>query len=177
MYIITDCCNLYAQNKNYDKKYNIDYKNNINYIHDIMSKDNLRFKANNKAKRISQDKKLKEIFKNVEFNGLKYIPAKNTKELILAGSIMNICVASYAELALKKQCYIILGYDKNNIPKTCIELRKNISNEFSVIQVKKEHNSLTEKEENDFLYNFFIDNNITIDTCDLSNNINPELII
>lgn len=177
MHIITDCCNLYAQNKNYDNKYNIDYKNNINYIHDIMSKDNLRFKANNKAKRISQDKKLKEIFKNVEFNGLKYIPAKNTKELILAGSIMNICVASYAELALKKQCYIILGYDKNNIPKTCIELRKNISNEFSVIQVKKEHNSFAEKEENDFLYNFFIDNNITIDTCDLSNNINPELII
>ena len=165
---IYDCCDMYYYNTTHIKGYKLDFtNNNFKYLHDILSKDNTRLKAIEKNKKIPKNKDIEKIFDNFVCNDIRYVPAKETGELIITGSHMHICVGSYAERAVRKQCYIVIGYDKEDNPVTCIELRKSGEDKYSVYQVKKHHNDIPEEGESDSLIDLFIKHEVDIKTRDL----------
>ena len=167
---VYDCCSMYYYNATHIKGYKLDFaNNNFKYLHDILSKDNARLKAAETSKKIPKNKDIEKIFDNFVCNDIRYVPAKETGELIITGSHMNICVGSYAERAVRKQCYIVIGYDKEDNPVTCIELRKNNENKYSVYQVKKHNNNYPKKEESNSLIHLFIEHDVNIATKDLIN--------
>lgn len=165
-YMLFDTQLMHRKIKESIKDYYVDYSLSIKQLHDIFSLD--YNKLSHKNKKISRNKELYKVCSNMKFNNIKYLLPRETDELISVGSKMNICVGSYGERAVRKDCFIVVGYD-NEKPVTCIELRKS-EDRFSLIQVKKYHNKLPSKEEAEYIYNKFIkENNYISNTCDLSN--------
>lgn len=164
---LVDTAFLYQELKNNDN-YFINFNLTIKQIHDQLSKDFSRLKRKNK--RIPKNKNLKKIFSNYKFKNIKYSLAKDIDELINVGNSMNICVGSYGEKAVNKNCYIVIGYD-NDIPVTCIELNKKSDENFEIIQVKKSYNKLATLDEQTELIKLFKINNIKYFCNDLKEGI------
>lgn len=141
------------------ENYSIDFSLSIKELHDIFSLDYK--KIQNKNKKISQNKDLKKIFKNQCFEDIHYELAKDTYELIDVGSKMNICVGGYGDRAVRKDCYIVIGYNNQNEPVTCMELTKK-EGIFKIEQVKKYRNNLAELNEQIFLINLFNSNSVNV---------------
>lgn len=161
---LIDSISMYRQIKQINRSYELNFNNSIETIHDILSKGFST--ASTPNKKIAENKELKAIFKDFVHNGISYRLAKTTHELIDVGNAMNICVGSYGERALKKQCYIVIGYDTNNNPVTCIEINK-YNNTFHISQAKKKHNQRPDIEERQAIVQLCNDNNITVSSCDL----------
>lgn len=165
----------YYSYKRIDIKYRnrIDFKscNDIKDLHDICVRLYLKTIKENKI--IPKEDYLENIFKK-EYsfnNNIHYSLAKNTHELIDVGDYMNICVGSYDERVLNKESFIIIGYNNEKNPVTCIELIQDRNSLFKVNQVKKKFNALAEKKEKDYLIKeLFEKNNIDVKNCyDLDN--------
>lgn len=162
-YCLIDTAKLYAMIKDKIKDYEVDFTRNIKDLHDIFDKDYRKIRQSNE--KIPQNKSIAKVFKDFEVNGITYRLAKDTDELIKIGAIMDICVGGYRNDALSKQCIIVAGYDKEDKPVTCIELRK--EKQYCVWQVKKRKNYLPKASENNALVKLFEDNKIKINTRDL----------
>lgn len=160
-YILDDTVNMYTKIRSMKPKYEIDTSNKITQIHDYLSEDYNKLKIKNK--KISKNKFLAEAFKNSNFDGIEYKLAKETHELVSTGSKMCICVGSYGEKAVKKHCFIVIGY-KDNEPVTCMEFIK-ADEEFRCVQIKKSRNYLAKPDEQQYLVDLFEKNNINYKTC------------
>lgn len=166
-YMLTDTITMYKSILTKIPEYKIDLKDkDIQEIHDILSSDLRKVKTKNK--RIARDKILYPLVKDWKFKNITYRLAKDTHELIQVGSLMNICVGSYGTNAVKKKCYILIGYDENDNPVTCIELRKNENDNFKIYQVKKKHNKLSNYDEAYYISEKCVENGINWRTGDLT---------
>lgn len=139
-----------------DAKETIDFKkiDNIIQLHDLCSSLYRKMKHENKI--IPEEKALKDIFdKNYVFNNeITYSLAKDTHELIDVGAFMNICVGGYDYRAMSKESFILVGYDKEKNPVTCIEInqiKEGSYPQYKVNQVKKKYNQCASHEEQKFL--------------------------
>lgn len=137
---------------------------NIIQLHDLCSSLYRKIRHENKV--IPEEKALKDIFdKSYVFNNeITYSLAKDTHELIDVGAFMNICVGGYDYRVMNKESFIVVGYDNEHNPVTCIEINP-MENDFfakyKVNQVKKKYNSHASFEEQKFLIEeVFIKNNI-----------------
>lgn len=147
-------------------KNKIDFKkiDNIVQLHDLCS--NLYRKLRNENKTIPKEEALKAIFdKNYIFNNeITYSLAKNTHELINVGAFMNICVGGYDYRVMNKESFIVIGYDNEHNPVTCIEINQveeGLYLQYKVNQVKKKYNQCASHEEQKFLIEeVFVKNNI-----------------
>jgi hypothetical protein len=93
--------------------------------------------------------------------------AENTDELKSVGTEMDICVGSYADDAVNKECRILVLRDiNNNKPVGCIELNNN----GTVKQAKGPHNRLLQNKEKEFVENWIKDKGLSNITHDLSLN-------
>lgn len=61
---------------------------------------------------------------NCQYDGYKFLLAKNTLELREVGSKMGICVGSYSDYACRKYGNIVIMYDRDNVPQACIQLER-----------------------------------------------------
>lgn len=166
-YYITDACDLFKTIKSKIKDYNVDYSRTIRDLHDIFSRDYNKLRHENKE--IKPCPKLIKIFKDVNINNITYRMPKETDELVRVGAFMDICVGGYGNRAANQECYIVVGYNSEDKPVTCIEFRKNGS-VFSLQQVKKRKNHTPKESEKNALLKLFEDNKIEIETNDLSDN-------
>lgn len=167
---LVDIVNMYEDLLKEVENYEVDFSLSLKEIHDILSLDHRKIGTENKN--IPQNRDLKKIFKNASFNDINYKLAKDTYELIDVGSKMNICVGSYGNRAVEKVCYIVVGYNKQNEPVTCMELTKK-EGIFQIEQVKKYRNNFAELDEQLYLIDLCFSNLIHIpkDCYDLSNGI------
>lgn len=166
-YYILDACNLFKTIKSKMKDYNVDYSRSIRELHDILSRDYNKLRHENKQ--IKSCSKIAKIFKDVNINNITYRMPKETDELIKVGAFMDICVGGYGERAVNRSCYIVVGYNSDDKPVTCIELRKSGSN-FTLEQVKKRNNRTAKDSERNALLKIFEDNKVEVITNDLSEN-------
>lgn len=146
------------------KKVDFSKMDNIIQLHDLCSSLYRKIRHENKV--IPEEKALKDIFdKSYVFNNeITYSLAKDTHELIDVGAFMNICVGGYDYRVMNKESFIVVGYDNEHNPVTCIEINP-MENDFfakyKVNQVKKKYNSHASFEEQKFLIEeIFIKNNI-----------------
>lgn len=147
-------------------KNKIDFKkiDNIVQLHDLCSSLYRKIRHENKV--IPEEKALKDIFdKNYVFNNeITYSLAKDTHELIDVGAYMNICVGGYDYRAMNKESFILVGYDKEHNPVTCIEInptKDGLLAGYKVNQIKKKYNQYASYEEQKFLVEeVFVKNNI-----------------
>lgn len=145
--------------------FKIDEKLSVKQIHDKLSREHNRLEHPNQ--KIPENEFLNKVFENSEFNGIKYIPAKETYQLVDTGYMMDICVGSYSNKAVNESCYIIIGY-KEDIPVTCIELNRagyGDNEYYYVNQVKKYDNEYAENDEQEYLCNLFEKNKISFSDC------------
>lgn len=163
-YYIKDTRSMYEQIKSKIRDYETDFSRSIRDLHDIYSKE-MR-KIRNPNEKIPKNKDISNMFKDVSINDITYRMAKDTDELVRVGAIMDICVGGYGKRAVAKGCFIVVGYNKDNIPVTCIELSK-VGSKYHVQQVKKRKNFLPKPSENNLLLKVFEDNNVVISTCDV----------
>lgn len=172
-YILHDTIRMFITLRKHNKKYMCNFKLSIQELHDTFSKDEMKISKPNL--KIRENKDLIELFDNISVPGIKYSQPLETYELVNVGSYMDICVGGYDEDAATQKCYIVVGYDKNELPVTCIELRKlkkdNPSDKdlFAVRQVKKKFNNRPKEEEADILMKHFIEAEYVINTRDLHN--------
>lgn len=162
---LIDSISMYRQIKQINRSYELNFNNNIETIHDILSKGFST--ASTPNKKIAENKELKAIFKDFVHNGISYRLAKTTHELIDVGNAMDICVGSYGHDALKKKCFIVVGYDTDNNPVTCIEINKR-KGKFYISQAKKKRNQRPDAEERQALINLCNENNIEVKSHDLN---------
>ena len=163
-YILSDTDNLFKKIKEIDKNYKINWSLNIEEIHDTLSIDYDKMKHPDLE--IPKTNKIEKIVKNLKFENIKYITAKTTHELINTGSKMHICVGSYDTKAVNRNCYIVIGYDENDNPVTCIELNDE-RDKIKVNQVKKYRNEYPLEDEATYLFNAFKEEDLLIKTFDL----------
>lgn len=164
-YYINDTCNLFQKIRSKIKDYNVDYSRSILDLHDIFSRDFNKLK--NKNREIESCKELVKVFKDIKINDTTYRMPNETDELIRVGAFMDICVGSYGDRAVNKECYIVVGYNSDDKPVTCIEFRKE-KKTFTVHQVKKRKNFTAKDSEVKALKSLFKKNNIKTATEDLS---------
>lgn len=164
--ILDDVVRLYNGFEKHAPEYEVDFSKGIRELHSTLSRDYCKIRKKNKN--IPQNKKLKEVFKNAQFKDIEYKLAKDTHELIDVGSKMEICVGSYGQSAVNKNCYIVVGYE-GETPVTCMEFRKTENKDsgfnFDAIQVKKKYNRRADKEEKEYLINLFKNNKIDVQYC------------
>lgn len=133
-----DTLNMIGALKENELDFTIDYTKSILNIHNEAS---IAFhKHSNENLEIPTEEFILNSFEGVKFNDLTLKAAKETQELFVAGSMMSICVGSYSSLAVQKDCFIVIGYNKDNYPELCIELRKN-GDKYAVVQVKEKFNN------------------------------------
>lgn len=166
-YTITDTVRLFVLIKEKMKDYAVDYSKSIEELHDIFSNDYNKMKHENQ--KIPQDKAINKIFKDLSYGEITYRAAKDTNELIKIGAFMDICVGGYGKDAVAKKCIIVAGYNSEDKPVTCIELRKH-GGKYSLHQVKKRKNKTPKQSECDALNKLFIEHEVTIRTSDIDDN-------
>lgn len=165
-YDVYDTFEMFKDIKKKMPEYSIDLKDkSFKEIHDILSKD--INKVNDKKKKIVRDKKLYALVKEWSFGDITYTLARDTFELVDVGSYMSICVGGYGHRAVKKECFILIGYDKNNNPATCIELKKK-GETFKIEQVKKSRNQLAGIDEAEYIRDMCLISGIDYNTSDLT---------
>lgn len=100
------------------KMMKVDYlKGSLKQTHDILARDFVKIRKANCP--IEYSKKEKQL--NDEIDGYVFSLAKDTYELIDIGQEMGICVGSYGDRAVKKDC-IIVKMTQGNKYVGCIEL-------------------------------------------------------
>lgn len=166
-YTLADTVRLFQLIKEKMKDYAVDYSKSIEELHDIFSKDYNKMQHQNQ--KIPQDKNIKKMFEDINIEGITYSPAKDTDELIKIGAFMDICVGGYGEDAVNKKCIIVAGYNSENKPVTCIELRK-FNKNYELYQVKKRKNKTPKQSECDELNKLFTEHEVTIRTSDIDDN-------
>ena len=87
--------------------------------------------------------------------------AEDTYELIDIGKIMSICVGSYADKVIEKNCTIMV-LRNNDVPVGCVELRGD-----AVVQVKGPRNKLLQSSERAFIMNWVEIKGLSVITKDL----------
>lgn len=116
-YTFLDTCNMYAKLKKAKLISKNLFKNNLSQIHDILSADINKIKYKN----IDLPNKPADKVYNKEIGNYEYTIAKDTNELIKIGQKLHICVGSYREKALNRNCLIVsVKKDKEYVG--CIEL-------------------------------------------------------
>lgn len=166
-YYIHDTADLFNMIKQKVRNYNIDYSRTLKDIHDILSRDYNKLKHNNE--KIKPCKQLVNMFKGVKINDITYKMPSETDQLISIGAFMDICVGGYGKKAVNKECYIVVGYNSEDKPVTCIEFRKEFG-DFHLCQVKKRNNYTAKDSEANELIKLFKENGIKISTSDLDEN-------
>lgn len=166
-YYLSDTIDLFRMIKEKMKDYSVDYSKTIEELHDIFSKDYNKLQHENK--KIAINKTISSIFKDFSVNGITYRMPKDTDELIKVGAFMDICVGGYGERAVNKDCYIVIGYNKDNKPVTCLEFKK-YKNEYNLVQAKKRKNYTPKDSETNALSELLEKNKVSVETIDLKEN-------
>lgn len=96
-------------------------KGTINQTHNVLARDFVKIRKLNCP--IEYSKKEKEL--NDEIDGYTFTLAKDTYELIDIGQEMGICVGSYGDKAVRKDCIIVKMMQGDKYV-GCIELAPNI---------------------------------------------------
>lgn len=119
LYTFLDTCNMYEKLKKAKLISKNLFKNNLSQIHDILSADINKIKYKN----IDLPNKPADKVYNKEIGNYEYTIAKDTNELIKIGQKLHICVGSYREKALNRNCLIVsVKKDKEYVG--CIESLK-----------------------------------------------------
>lgn len=135
-YIIYDTIHTAVLIKQRNPDYNINLKLNIDELHDELSSDYNKLRNKNVIIDYSNIK-VKDLY-SYSRNGLQFNLAKDTHELIDTGKYMNICVGSYGDKAINKDCYIVIARNENNDPVICIEIDRELN---KLEQVKLKYNN------------------------------------
>lgn len=95
-----------------------------------------------------------------------FLLAKSNHELIEAGSLLNICVGSYAEAALQKKLYIVLIRSKESGRIThCLEVI--YKRGWALVQAKGKYNQIPEADMQEDIQRYCEQKGITIQTGDI----------
>lgn len=145
-----------------------DITGTVREIHDNLSKDYHKLSRENIT--LEYDKKVMKLQRITDEYDLVF--AKDTHELIDVGTYMRICVGSYGNRAVEKQCNIMLLKDKTGNPLVCIELSGDYKR---IIQAKFYGNDRLPQKEFDFVTQWVKDNKFVISTTDLESPKKPKV--
>lgn len=132
-YIVTDTAMMYQEIILRNPDYVVDPRQSIQEMHDIFTLDYNKLRHKNAP--ITYKEKDFEL--EGDYGGLEFRLAKDTLELVNTGTIMNICVGSYDNRALRRDCGIVIAYADEE-PILCIELSSDFRH---VLQVKAKRNA------------------------------------
>ncbi len=157
--VIADTARMYSSIISQIPKYQLDYTQSIQEMHDKLILDFNKLTHNNVVLKYEDHEKMLES----NINGYEFRLPKDTLELVNTGSIMSICVGSYAYSVIRKSSFIVLGY-KKDIPVICIELDDKCK---LVRQAKTKYNELPEDKDYDAILKWMKEKNLESGTRDL----------
>jgi hypothetical protein len=115
-------------------------KGNIEEIHNRLAVIDMQVAHMNVE--IKYTEREKKAFNTMSIEGLTFSLASDTNELVRVGQEMHICVGSYRDKALSKNCTIIIARDLTLKPVICIEVDMRT---YSLIQAKAVCNNLVQE--------------------------------
>lgn len=115
-------------------------RGNIRELHDKLSLMVLETKHKNHIINYTEEEKALQG----NYKGYIFSLAKDTHELLFTGEEMRICVGSYGERARCKMCTIITMKHGDRFA-ACIELQKNGSHGFKMVQLKAKFNGVVQE--------------------------------
>jgi hypothetical protein len=128
---VEDIGRMYLALKANDPDYTVPFDGCIRLLHDELSKDQRKLNLTNV--KIPYDESEKSLEKNIGDNK-NFVLAHDVFELLDIGAKMHICVGSYHEKALYKNCNIVILKEEEQ-PLVCLELQKN-----KLVQAKIKYN-------------------------------------
>lgn len=157
--LFRDTCSLHKDIILRNPEYKFDAKRSIKELHDTFTLDFNRLK--HESVKINYTKKQLELNSKIDEYDFKL--AKETLDMVNAGSLMNICVGTYGDRAIRKQLGIVIAY-RDNHPVICIEL----DSSFKIVTQAKTKRNFTPKEEDlKAIVRWTQEKKLRIDTSDI----------
>jgi hypothetical protein len=155
-HFIADIARMYGQIIRENSNYEIKFNGELDELHDHLMLDLKKIRIKNNPIPYSDEEiKMKKVLDEEKEITLP----KDTHTLVEIGSQMNICVGSYHEKALQKECTIFL-LKENKVPTVCLEVFDN-----KLKQAKMKYNKIPTGEYRDEVITWCEEKNIDYSQC------------
>jgi hypothetical protein len=154
---VEDIGRMYEDIIEFDPEYQVLFNGDIEKLHNNLSRDYQKVRTENI--KIKYNKKEQKLAKKINENSI-LILAPNTHYLMDVGSKMDICVGSYHEMALNKDCSILV-LEEEGEPKVCLELRGD-----NLMQAKMKYNKRLTGIYRSEILKWCLENQISYKHCD-----------
>jgi hypothetical protein len=153
---VEDIGRMFSQIRRRNKSYEVQFDGDIKNLHDNLSVDNDKARIqNHKINYTDKELTLEKIIDGTK----EIILAPDTHYLVRVGSLMNICVGSYHQLATSKVCDIAV-LKEGESPVVCLEIRGK-----ELVQAKMKHNKRPNDEYRKEIIRWCLDNQLEYINC------------